>query len=162
MERINFENTANGLVLSFDVTIPNYVPTGFEANEPHSVREGFISDIIGSFSKLLIGSLKRRMSACRTNLLNHLENCTAHNGQVITWKRKDGSEGSFSIVSFQTMESAILCLQQGCYLEFSKNKSYVEQTIKALMNDTEQDHSNSGEFRYSELVSILLSLLRVE
>ena len=33
-----------------------------------------------------------------------------------------------------------------------------DQKIKALLNDTEQDHSDCGGFKYSELVSMLCEL----
>lgn len=164
MKNIKFQNTENGLSLCITQTIPNFEPTGFEMSdyEARQSRRGYICDIVGAFSMRLIASLTRRMQACQNNLLNHLEECVAHNGQVITWTRKDGSQGSFSIVSFEAMEKAVLSLKKGAWWEFATNKLMVDQTIKALLNDTEQDHSDAGSFRYSELCSILLSLLMEE
>jgi hypothetical protein len=102
------------------------------------------------------------MEACQSNLLNHLEDCVAHDAQVITWTRKDGTQGGFSIVSFEVMEKAVCALKKGAWWEFATKKEMVDQTIKALLNDTEQDHSDCGGFRYSELCSTLISLLLEE
>ena len=161
MKNIKFQNTENGLSLCITQTIPSFESTGFEMSdyEVRQSRRAYVCDVIGAFSERLITSLTRRMEACQTNLLNHLEECVAHNGQVITWTRKDGSQGSFSIVSFEIMEKAICTLKKCAWWEFATNKMIVDQTIKALLNDTEQDHSDCGGFRYSELCSLLLSLL---
>lgn len=164
MKNIKFQNTENGLSISITQTIPNFEPTGSKMSdfEVRLSRRAYVSDIIGAFSERLIVSIERRMEVCQNNLLNHLEDCVSHNGQAISWIRKDGTQGSFSIVSFETMEKAVASLKKGTWLEFATNKMMVDQTIKALLNDTEQDHSDAGSFRYSELCSTLLSLLMEE
>lgn len=164
MKNIKFQNTENGLVVSIIQTVKNFEPTGFEMSEYEikRSRRAYVCDIIGAFSERLIAAIKRRMEACQNNLLNHLEDCVSHNGQVISWIRKDGTTGSFSVVSFEIMEKAVASLKKGAWWEFATNKLMVDQTIKALLNDTEQDHSDAGSFRYSELCSVLLSLLSEE
>ena len=158
MKNIKFQNTENGLSISITQTIKNYEPTGFEISpvEERNNHRGYTCDVIGAFSQRLIASLERRMQACQNNLLNHLEDCVSHHGEVITWVRKDGTQGSFSIKSFEVMEKAIAILKGGAWQKFINNGYMLEQSIKALMNDTEQDHSDTNGFRYSELVSVLI------
>ena len=56
------------------------------------------------------------------------------------------------------MKDAVKALSQSQFKSFLKNKLWIDQTLKALLNDTEQDHSDMGGFRYSQLVSILCEL----
>ena len=161
MKNVKFNITENGLVVTLNTTIPNLEPSGLQMSDydARQLRRAYVCDIIGAFSQRLIASLTRRIEACQNNLLNHLEDCKAHNGQLITWSRKDGTQGRFSIASFETMEKAICTLKKCAWWEFANKREMVEQAIKALLNDTEQNHSDCGGFRYSELGSTLLSLL---
>jgi hypothetical protein len=56
------------------------------------------------------------------------------------------------------MQDAITVLELSRFKEFVTKKTWIDQTLKALLNDTEQDHSDMGGFRYSQLVSILCEL----
>jgi hypothetical protein len=53
------------------------------------------------------------------------------------------------------MKNAISVLKEGKWKQFLESGIYLDQTLKALLNDTEQDHSDEGSFKYSELVSLL-------
>lgn len=161
MKNLKFNITENGVEVTMTKTINNKKSTGFTLDpiDERNRKRGYICDVIGSFHKRLIASLTRRIEACQQNLLNHIDSDSiiCHNDDKIYWIRKDGSEGMFSINSFNIMENAIAQLKTGHYWQFANDINAVEQTVKALLNDTEQDHSDSGTFRYSELVSVLTS-----
>jgi hypothetical protein len=112
-------------------------------------------DIIGSFSAYLTLLLKRRMEACSKLLNNHLNDVFYNDGFRIAWHRKDGSVGYFNTISYGTMCEAVHTLQLGNYKTFLDSKSMIDQVIKAIMNDPDLDHADSGSFKFSELVSVL-------
>ena len=160
MTHISFGKAENGnLSMSFVVEVPQTESIMFsdkEASEARNNKRAIACDIIGAFSERLIASLERRMSACQKKLLAHIENAKAIDGNFITWRRKDGSEDHFIVGSFEAMKDAIKMLHSGAQWKFLQNRTAVDQTIKALLNDTEQDHSDANGFRYSELVSVLM------
>jgi hypothetical protein len=98
------------------------------------------------------------MQACQRNLLNHLEDIEYNDGRHICWRRKDGTGGDFNVPSFEAMQDCVSALKDSSFSEFLKQKLWIDQTLKALLNDTEQDHSDMGGFRYSRLVSLLCEL----
>jgi hypothetical protein len=158
MKNLKFNVTENGLEITMTKTIKNYQSTGFEKEETveeRNNRRGYICDLIGSFSPRIIASLTRRMEAMEENLMNHIDDCTGHNGKVISWKRKDGTIGTFHINDFTVIQETISMLQRGEFWRFINDVHSVTQVIEGLINDTEQDHSDSGQFRYSELSHIL-------
>ena len=119
-------------------------------------NKGYAYDLLGSFSARLIASLERRMKACFTNLVGHINDIEYANecGRVV-YHRKDGTYGTFNLPSYNTMKDAISALKEGQWKQFLESGIYLDQTLKALLNDTEQDHSDEGSFKYSELVSLL-------
>ena len=146
--------------MSFELLIPKKLSKGADGDIESFRQRAFarMLDIIGAFSPRIIASLERRMQACQRNLLNHLEDIEYNDGHHICWRRKDGSSGDFNIPSFQAMQDAIENLNHSRFAIFVKNKVWIDQTLKALLNDTEQDHSDAGGFKYSQLVSILCEL----
>lgn len=112
-------------------------------------------DIIGSFSAYLTLLLKRRGEACMKLLRNHINNVFFNDGFTIAWHRNDGTVGYFCVPGYESIQKAIEQLQHGRYKEFLDTPSSVDQTIKAIMNDPELDHSDCGSFKFSELVSVL-------
>jgi hypothetical protein len=157
-----FSETENSVLMSFDLLIPKKSgkPAGsdFDLDKTHQRRVALMMDIIGAFSQRIIASLERRMQACQRNLLNHLEDIEYNDGRHICWRRKDGTGGDFNVPSFQAMQDTVKALEHSCFKEFCTKKVCIDQTLKALLNDTEQDHSDMGGFRYSQLVSILCEL----
>jgi len=162
MKTTVFNETEKNVEMSFTLLIPKKFgkPAGsdFDLDKARQRGIAIMMDIIGAFSPKLIASLERRMQACQRNLLNHLEDIEYNDGMHICWRRKDGTGGDFNIPSFQAMQDCVKALEHSCFKEFCTKKAWVDQTLKALLNDTEQDHSDMGGFRYSQLVSILCEL----
>jgi hypothetical protein len=104
----------------------------------------------------MIASLERRMRACQENLVRHLNDIEYSDecGHIV-YRRKDGSTGTFNVPSFNNMKDAVTALKQSKWHEFKDNPFWIDQTLKALLNDTEQDHSDIGKLKYSDLVSFL-------
>lgn len=119
-------------------------------------RDAYVFDLIGSFAPRIIASLERRMKACQENLVRHLDDIEYSDecGHIV-YHRKDGSKGNFNTNSFNAMQESVAILKQSRWREFVVNFCYIDQTIKALMNDPEQDHSDVGKLKYSDLVSFL-------
>lgn len=164
MQNITFVETENNVVMSFGLGlfIPKKLGKGADGDIDLSKQRAFararMIDIIKAFSPRIIASLERRMQACQRNLLNHLEDIEYNDGRHICWHRKYGTSGNFNIPSFNAMKDCVKTLRQSNFTDFCKKGVWVDQTLKALLNDTEQDHSDMGGFKYSELVSILCEL----
>lgn len=128
----------------------------FDIDKSRKRAEAFLFDLIGSFAPRMIASLERRMRACQENLIRHLNDIEYSDecGHIV-YRRKDGSTGTFNVPSFDNMKDAITALKQSRWREFKDNPFWIDQTIKALLNDTEQDHSDIGKLKYSDLVSFL-------
>ena len=144
--------------LSLNVRIPfvNRAGSDFDIDKARKKREAWVFDLIGSFSKRMIDSLERRMKACQENLVRHLDDVIySDEWGHIEYRRKDGSIGQFNVQSLKSMQDAVKALKQSCWREFSNNPVWIDQTIKALLNDTGQDHSDCGTLKYSNLVSFL-------
>lgn len=124
-------------------------------------RVARMMDIIGAFSSIIIESLERRMRACEMYFIENINSIDYNDGGHISYLRKDGSAGSFNIPSYEGMRDCIKALKQSCFKEFLGNKLWIDQVIKALLNDPELDlnrcSKNKG-FRFSELTSILCEL----
>lgn len=147
--------TENGI--SFQIPFVNkQAGSDFDLDKARMRNLGYAYDLLGSFSARLIASLERRMKACFTNLINHINDIEYSDGcgQII-YQRKDGSFGKFNVTSYNIMDNAISLLKDGKWKQFLESGIYLDQTLKALLNDTEQDHSDEGSFKYSELVSLL-------
>ena len=162
MKTTVFNETEKNVEMSFTLLIPKKSgkPAGsdFDLDKARQRGIALMMDIIGAFSPRIIASLERRMQACQSLLINHINDIEYNDGQHICWRRKDGTGGDFNIPSFQAMQDCIKALEHSCFKDFCKNKAWIDQTLKALLNDTEQDHSDCGGFRYSQLVSILCEL----
>lgn len=128
----------------------------FDIDKSHKRTEAYVFDLIGSFAPRIIASLERRMAACQENLIRHLDDIEYSDecGHIV-YRRKDGSTGTFNVPSFNAMKDAVTALKQSRWRDFRSTPAWIDQTIKALMNDTEQDHSDIGKLKYSDLVSFL-------
>lgn len=162
-ERTKIFVTSNGIQIRniVDISFCNKQRGGsdFDLDKVRQKGLNMMLDIIGAFSPRLIGSIKRRINACQTNLLNHLndiEYCDEMGH--ICYHRSDGTIGNFNIRSFEAMNDCIKALEHSCFLDFVQNKLWIDQTLKALLNDTEQNHDDCKAFKYSQLVSILCEL----
>ena len=131
----------------------------FDLDRERKKAESYLFDLIGSFSKRIIASLERRMKACQENLIKHLDDVEYSDewGHIV-YARKDGSHGTFNVPSFNLMQDAVKALKQSDWKGFTSNHWFIDQTLKALLNDTEQDHSDAGCFKYSDLVSAICEL----
>lgn len=128
----------------------------FDIDKSRKRVEAYLFDLIGSFAPRMIASLKRRMRACQENLVRHLDDIEYSDecGHIV-YRRKDGSTGTFNVYSFNVMKDAVKALEQSDWCGFKNNLMFIDQTLKALLNDTVQDHGDCGQLKYSELISFL-------
>ena len=155
--------TENGIQMECKIGI-NYCNkqqhgSDFDIDAMRQRSISYSMDLVGAYSPILIASLERRMQACEQNLIRHLDNIEyADDCGHIVYVRKDKTRGSFNISSFNAMKDAIKALLQSQFKSFVENKIWIDQTIKALLNDTEMHHEDKGRFKYSELISLLCEL----
>ena len=163
MKSTNFEITENGIQMMCQIGI-NYCNkqqegSDFDLDAMRQRSVNYSTDLIEAYSPILIASLKRRMQACEENLIRHLNDIeyADHCGHII-YVRKDKTRGGFNVHSFNAMKDAIKALSQRQFKSFFENKCWVDQTLKALLNDTEMHHDDKGCFKYSDLISLLCEL----
>lgn len=155
--------TENGIQMECKIGI-NYCNkqkggSDFDIDAMRQKSKNYALNVILEYSSILIASLERRMQACEQNLIRHLDDIEyADNCGHIVYVRKDKTRGSFNVPSFNAMKDAIKALSQHQFELFFKNKIWIDQTLKALLNDTEMHHEDKGCFKYSELISLLCEL----
>ena len=163
MKNTSFEMTENGIQMNVQIGI-NYCNkqqhgSDFDIDAMRQRSKGYTLDLIGAYSPILIASLERRMQACEQNLIRHLNDIEyADDCGHIVYIRKDKTRGNFNIPSFNAMKDAVKALSQSQFKSFFENKCWIDQTLKALLNDTEMHHEDKGCFKYSELISLLCEL----
>lgn len=120
--------------------------------------KGTYADIIGAFSSRIIASLERRQNACKAKLFKNIGTAfTDPNGLQIMYK-EDNRTCTFNMPSYEAMSECINALQFSQFRAIMEKPIWVDQIIKALLNDTEQNHEDAGGFKYSQLVSMLCDL----
>ena len=155
--QINRENKYTEMSMTIQIPFCNKQKgADFDIDKSRKRAEAFLFDLIGSFAPRMIASLERRMHACQENLIRHLDTVEYSDdcGHIV-YRRKDGSTGTFNVPSFNNMKDAVKALRQSDWRGFKDNPAFIDQTLKALLNDTEQDHSDIGTLKYSDLVSFL-------
>ena len=163
MKNTVFSMTENGIQMNVQIGI-NYCNkqkggSDFDIDVMRQRSKGYALDLIGAYSPILIASLERRMQACEQNLIRHLNDIEyADDCGHIVYIRKDKTRGSFNVPSFNAMKDAVKALSQSQFKAYFENKLWIDQTLKALLNDTEQNHEDKGCFKYSELISLLCEL----
>ena len=163
MKNTVFSMTENGIQMTCQIGI-NYCNkqqhgSDFDIDAARQRSKGYALDLIGAYSPILIASLERRIQACEQNLIRHLDDIEyADNCGHIVYVRKDKTRGNFNVPSFNAIKDAIAALNKGQFKSFFENKCWIDQTLKALLNDTEQHHEDKGCFKYSELISLLCEL----
>lgn len=163
MKNTSFEMTENGIQMICQIGI-NYCNkqqhgSDFDIDAMRQRSKGYALDLIGAYSPILIASLERRMQACEQNLVRHLDDIEyADNCGHIVYVRKDKTRGNFNVPSFNAMRDAVKALSQSQFKSFLENKIWIDQVLKALLNDTEMHHEDKGYFKYSELISLLCEL----
>ena len=163
MKNTSFEMTENGIQMTCQIGI-NYCNkqqhgSDFDVDAMRQRSIGYSLDLIGAYSPILIASLERRMQACEQNLIRHLDDIEyADDCGHIVYVRKDKTRGSFNIPSFKAMKDAVKALHQSQFKSFFENKFWIDQVLKALLNDTEMHHEDKECFKYSELISLLCEL----
>ena len=163
MRSINFvehpENNCVTMTLELNVPIKKCEKslTDDEFKELECRRKERARDLLGSFAPRLIASLQRRMDACLSIMLSHARDFYSPAHKCIQWDRKDGSRNYFNVESYNEMLNCEKALHMGEFNSVLKNAFWVDQILKALLNDPVefQDHSDAGGFRYSELISLL-------
>lgn len=156
-----FVETEKNLEMSFTMLISKVnkqAGSDFDLDKVRTRGLVVMEEIIKAFAPRIIASLVRRMNACQSLLISHINDIEYNDGRHIYWRRKDGTCGNFNVPSFEAMQDCVKALENLCFKEFTTKKSWIDQVLKALLNDTEQDYSSVGEYRYSQLVSILCEL----
>lgn len=143
--------------MSMTISIPfcnKQKGSDFDLDKERLKGEKYCQEVIDAFSKRIKASLERRMKACQDLLIRHLNDVeySDENGHIV-YRRKDGTCGNFNVASFQKMQYIVANFDVDIVLNDSMA---LDQILKALLNDTEQDHSDAGKFKYSELISILM------
>ena len=154
------EITENGIQLSVVKNINFYNKqqhgSDFDLDRARTRCTDYCKGIVEAYVDILIDSLKRRMNACIIHLELHTDDIEyADNCGHIVWRRKDGTCGQFNVKSYEAMEQAIKALKCGCFKEFLEKPVWIDQTLKALLNDPVDNHKDFKEYKYSELVSLL-------
>ena len=163
MKNTSFKMTENGIQMECKIGI-NYCNkqqhgSDFDVDKMRQKSIGYSMDLVDAYSPILIASLERRMQACEENLIRHLDDIEySDNCGRIVYVRKDKTRGNFNVSSFNAMRDALVALRNGKYKSFLENKCWIDQMLKALLNDTEMHHEDKGSFKYSELVSLLCEL----
>ena len=120
--------------------------------------KGTCADIIGAFSSRIIASLERRQNACKAKLFKNIGTAfTDPDGLQIVYK-EDNRTCIFNMPSYEAMSDCINALQFSQFRSVLESPMWIDQIIKALLNDTEQNHEDAGGFKYSQLVSMLCGL----
>lgn len=120
--------------------------------------KGTCADIIGAFSSRIIASLERRQNACKAKLFKNIGTAfTDPDGLQIVYK-EDNHTRIFNMSSYEAMSECINALQFSKFRAVLEKPMWIDQIIKALLNDTEQNHEDAGGFKYSQLVSMLCGL----
>lgn len=153
------ENQYTELNVSVRIPFCNKCDSDNDMNEMRKKREAHNWDLLGTFSKRIIDSLERRMRACQENLVRHLDDVVySDEFGCIVYRRKDGSEGKFNTHSFNAMIDCVKALKQSCWRSILENPFWIDQILKALLNDTEQNHSDESVLKYSDLISLLCEI----
>ena len=156
---INLSFNENGCTVKFNLPERHETCSEEELNRRKTAIRSRLHDLLGSFAPRMIEALQARMSACRQKLLAHIGEAWTPCVGIICWQRSDGVTDHFSQSSYETMGRAIMNLSAGNFAGFFENVLEVDQTLKALLNMPELDHSDCGGFRFSELVSALMEAL---
>ena len=155
--------TENGIQMECKIGI-NYCNkqqkgSDFDLDAMRQRSIGYSLNLVEAYSPLVIASLERRRQAGEQNLIKHLDSIEyADNCGHIVYVRKDKTRGNFNVPSFNAMKDAIKALSQSQFKSFLENKFWIDQTLKALLNDTEMHHEDMKGFKYSELISLLCEL----
>jgi len=162
VKNVVFNRTEKGIEMECKIEIKYTQPKGGDDFDLDAARQRSINysmDLVEAYAPTLIASLERRMCACEQNLIRHLDDIEyADNCGHIVYVRKDKTRGNFNVISFNEMKDAVTALHKGEIEEFLENKPWIDQTLKALLNDTEMHHEDRGNFKYSELMSLLCEL----
>lgn len=151
----------NGASINFNIPIKDMkIPTEQEIYDADIRKKHYLYDMLGSFAPRLIEAIQSRMEACRVKLISHIGEAWTPCEGFICWERKNGQTDHFIVPSYQKMELGIKYLQTSQWNKFL-DIQIVDQTIKALLNMPELDHSDCGGFRFSELVSALMECITV-
>jgi len=155
--KINRENRNVEITVSNQIPFTKFKEAGsdFDLDSIRNRRTGYNMDLLSAFSKRIIASLQRRMDACLNNLQNHVDDIVyCDEVGCILYKRK-GSYGKFNLPSYSCMVDCVAALKQSNYKTVLEEYGWIDQILKAILNDTEQDHSDEGCFKWSELISML-------
>ena len=158
MKKIQVTENGIQLAITKNIAFCNKQKHGvdFDLDGARRHCQEYAKSIIETYVDTLIGTLRRRMNACTLHLQIHLDDIEyADNCGHIVWRRNDDTCGQFNVKSYEAMESAIEALKCGCFGEFLEQPAWIDQTLKALLNDPVDNHKDFKEHKYSELVSLL-------
>ena len=120
--------------------------------------KGTCADIIGAFSSRIIASLERRQDACKAKLFKNIGTAYTDSNHMQIFYKEGNRLCSFNMPSYEAMSDCIKALQFSEFRDVLDEPMWIDQIIKALLHDTEQNHEDAGGFKYSQLVSMLCGL----
>lgn len=114
--------------------------------------------IFNAFSSRIIAALKRRQAACKAKLFKNIGTAFTDSNGMQIWYKEGNRLCSFNMLSYAAMSDCIKAFQFSEYHAVLREPAWIDQIIKALLNDPEQNHEDAGGFKYSELVSMLCAI----
>lgn len=147
----------NGMQVTFDIPIKHLD----NENLSHEQCVAISMDIIGAFSKRIIESLKRRQEACVAKLVKNMGSAFVQEFGAQIFFKEGKCLCTFNIPSYKVMDECIDMLKHSQFRSLIEHEHafvFVDQILKALLNDPEQNHEDAGGFKYSQLVSLLCEL----
>lgn len=155
----SFDVQRIGGVTKVSFTLPDFP---MEEHEPLDLQEqeARVINIIRSFSPVLIGSLARRMDACKRKLFQNLDSAYANEFGTQIFYHDGNRLRFFGVPSYHAMEECVEALEASRFSDVLHNPVWVDQILKALLNDPApfQQHEDRNGFAYSQLISLLMEL----
>lgn len=129
-----YKNQQGNLCVGFEFTQTEYTKDIVENPDPNTV--------LYAWREVLIGTLQRRIKACESIMAHHLGDSFLTQGDnVIAWKRNNGTYGYFNIPTWELMKDCLEHLKKRDISTIVENEMFIEQLIKAIMNDAEINRS---------------------
>lgn len=112
-------------------------------------------DILSAFSNRIIDALRRRQAACKAKLFKNLGTAYTDSNHMQIFYKEGNRLCSFNMPNYEAMSDCIKALRFSKFRAVLDEPTWIDQIIKALLNDPDQNHEDAGGFKYSELVSLL-------
>lgn len=107
---------------------------------------------VKAYAEDLRSSLERRAQACVKNLMDNATNTCYVDEWHVEWPK-----GQFNLPSYESIQRGIKHLKKEDYEAFLSDGPALDQTLKAIMNDSVVLPERINDTRRSELISLLMN-----